>query len=38
MKIAELLGGVAMEWAVTIEERDELGEVRHSKFRAPFCL
>jgi len=27
-----------MEWAVTIEGRDELGEVRHSKFRAPFCL
>ncbi len=38
MKIAELLGGAAMEWAVTIEGRDELGEVWHFKFRATFCL
>ena len=28
MKIAELLGGAAMEWTVTIEGRDELGEVQ----------
>jgi hypothetical protein len=33
MKIAELLGGAAMEWTVTIEGRDELGELQRAQLR-----
>lgn len=33
MKIADLLGGAAMEWTVTIEGRDELGEVQRAQLR-----
>jgi hypothetical protein len=33
MKIAELPGGAAMEWTVTIEGRDALGEIQRARFR-----
>jgi hypothetical protein len=33
MKTAELLGGAAMEWTVTIEGRDELGENQRAQLR-----
>ena len=33
MKIAELLGGAAMEWTITIEGRDELGELQRAPLR-----
>jgi hypothetical protein len=33
MKIAELLGAAAMEWTVTIEGRDDLGEVQRAQMR-----
>jgi hypothetical protein len=33
MKIAELLGGAAIEWRVTIKGRDELGELQRAQLR-----
>ncbi len=33
MKIAEILGGAAMDWMVTIEGRDELGGLQRAQLR-----